>query len=975
MNPTQQSSHQDKKHPHNNARQLAFTGLATATLIGGVGTTPVVLATQINDEKTELTTSTTTTEPTTPIIATPAPLPEANLTPANSATATNQAPTNSATAEQVPTNQPAVEPVAATTDEATSEKQNKPAPLPKADANNETASEQAATSQTDQTLATKTKNKATRAATVFAVSDFVVVNNVITGLTDDGLDKVNAANWDGNFTFPTGLENVTSFNSYIFGGQFLNGIPDYNAYKRTRSNLVTVDLSNLTGLTEIPDYGFNGNKLTTIKLGNLSNLTAVGAHAFFSCTQLQNFQYSSLPNLAVLGDSSFMFCTALTSFDFNDLPGLTTIQSNAFNSSALNSINLSNLPLLATLGDSAFTILPLLTTVTINNLPHLTTLTQNVFSTCPQLDTLNLTNLPALTTIGVKAFFADEALETLDLSNLTALTTIEGNAFLATGLQEIIVTNNPGLSIGALAFFIWNSGGIVTPINEAAVPTAIAIRDSINTDNAFADASAWYIPAKVTFKYVDQNNQPITKDANNNPLPTTSLDCHVSDTFTPADAPVIAGYSNPTMVGDNPQTVQHLTQEITFKYEAAAAQAFTVSYVDIHGNPLVDPDSASGYVDDTLITDHYTSDAFVLPSTTLATENANYVYKELRRSNPDGGWDTIESGDLPATFGDNAGQNYQFVYAEMNSVTQQYVDENNQPIDFSDHRTISAEDGTAYDYSFANDTDDYYANGAPKIVGYDEPTLVENSAPITGQILGDTQQVVTYQYKTVAKSGFIYRVDTDGNQLAAPEAFAGHISDQLDLSAAQQAFAGYQFTELYSGMPTLNRLLGVTDYTWETAHALIGTTLTYGESNGRSYKFVYTKNASNQAPDDSDTTTPPANKPSDDGSTSTPSQPTTSTPNQPAHLPTTGGNTKPKPATPAKKPTTNKAPKQLPASGGKQPQTVAQVTPTNTQPTTTNATKLPQSGSARNYLLPAVGATLLLGLASLVAFSKRRQHR
>lgn len=966
MNPTQQSSHQDKKHPHSNARQLAFTGLATATLISGVGTTPVVLATQTNDEKTELTTSTTATEDaTTPSITTPAPLPDANLTPTNSATAEQ---------EQVPPNQPAVEAAATTTDETTSEKQNKSATLPNADASSEkTTSEQAAISKNGQTLTTKTKNKATRAVTVFAVSDFIVVNNVITGLTDDGLDKVNDTNWDGDFTFPTGLENVTSFNSYIFGGQFLDGSPDYNTYTRTRSSLVTVDLSNLTGLTEIPDDGFNGNrKLTTVKFGSLPNLTSVGQRAFFNCGDLQNFQYDSLPNLAVLGASSFMYCAALTSFDFNNLPGLTTIQSNAFKTSALHSINLSNLPLLATLGNSAFSTMPLLTTLTINNVPHLTTLPKDVFRYCTQLATLNLTNLSALTTIGDTAFGYDEVLETLDLSNLTALTTIANAAFFATGLQEVIVTNNPGLSIGTYAFVVLNSGGIVTPLEEAAVPTAIAIRDSINTDNAFADASAWYIPAKVTFKYVDQNNQPITEDANNNPLPTTSLDCHVSDTFTPADAPVIAGYSNPTMVGDDPQTVQHLTQEITFKYQAAAAQEFTVSYVDIHGNPLVDADNASGYVDDTLITDHYISDAFALPSTTLTTDNANYVYKELRRSNPNGGWNTIDQGDLPATFGDNAGQNYQFVYAEMNSVTQQYVDENNQPINFSDHRTISAEDGTAYDYSFANDTDDYYANGAPKIVGYDEPALVENSAPITGQILGDTQQVVTYQYKTIAKSGFIYRVDTDGNQLAAPEAFAGHISDQLDLNAAQQTFAGYQFTELYSGMPTLNRLLGVTDYTWKTAHALIGTTLTYGDNDGRSYKFVYTKNASNQAPDDSDTTTPPANKPSTGGSTSTPSQPTTSTPNQPAHLPTTGGNNKPKPTTPAKKPTANKAPKQLPASGGKQPQTATQVTPTSPQPTATNATKLPQSGSARNYLLPAVGATLLFGLASLVVFRKRR---
>lgn len=984
---------ENKHHDHHeSAKHLAYAGLATATLVGGLGGAPIVLAKEINNERTELATKSSSTE--TPVVAIPDTL---------SKSATNSIPVQS--------------------------------PIPKKPAlskaiKNSTSSKQQSTNK----ILPSTNNTNSRVGLVshvFTKSDFTFDSNgtTITGLTQAGADMVNSTTWNGNLTFSPELSNVISIGGEVFAN---------------RVNILTIDFSNLTSLTSIIYYAFRGctsvtaldfspltnlttidssafaacSSLTTINFGGLKSLTTIGYGAFNYCTNLTSINFTGLTNLTTLGTSAFDTCTSLPSIDLSPLTSLITINQNAFNNCTnMQSVNFTGLSNLTTLGGSAFAQTGLLT-LDLSPLTSLSVIGEYTFVQCPNLTSINIDGLPKLRNISFSAFYECENVETINVSNLPSLLSIGPDAFgYSTNLVTVSLVNLPNLTYLNYYAFVYspkletvnfidlpnlmlrdsfsagiflddaslkninidnfsssdvtfnieafdsvNAGVAVTPNAQTDLETARRIIDNANSINSFSGTDKWYIPATVIYKYLDQNDQPITKDASGATVNVLSINSRIDNTFTSADAPKIPGYSSPQLVGSSPATVTQLTQEITFKYQADYAAPFTISYVDIHGNPITNSATESGVIDNEFVDGHYANDAFNLPQETLDDDPdlANYVFKELQRSNDDGGWDTISMDNLPATYGANDGHNYRFVYSELSTVTQSYIDEAGNPITVADHHTIRDEDDANYDYTFAADTDDFYANGAPKIDGYDEPVVTDDSAPVTGKIIGNAQQVVIYQYKTIAKSGTIYRVDTDGNELAAPETFNGHINDVLDLKAKQQTFAGYELKELYSGTPSVaKKILGVTAYNWQPAHALIGTTLKYGDNDGQSYKFEYVKKATSgdKQPDK----TPAA------------------TPQTPGNLPTTGVDKTPT-NPPVTTPDKNKTPGDgtLPGTGGDKPINTTNITTVtknvNGNSTADKDTDLPQSGNIANYLIPALGATLMAGLIGLYAFAKKRKN-
>ncbi|QBO35253.1 LPXTG cell wall anchor domain-containing protein [Periweissella cryptocerci] len=548
----------------------------------------------------------------------------------------------------------------------------------------------------------------------------------------------------------------------------------------------------------------------------------------------------------------------------------------------------------------------------------------------------------------------------VDFSTLVGLSYFSPNVFgdHPSSLNHITVPKLPNLtaaSIYAGAFIDVAPGGIVTPKTADAVATAQLFVDNINNGNNFTGVNRWNISGSMTYKYVDENNTEIATAVTEDGL--------LGDSYTAPATPSVPGYGNPQLAAGSSAT-GNLTggpQETTYQYQTKT-KPFTISYVDIHGQTISNPLTTSGVIDDITVADPYISDAFDLPQETITDDPdlANYVYKELQRSTDDGGWESIMPANLPATYAENDGHNYRFVYSELSTVTQMYLDEAGNQIQVdSDHRTIRDENGTAYDYTFAADTDDFYANGAPKLTGYDEPELTANSAPVTGNIVYTEQKIVIYQYKTIAKPGMIYRVDTNGQEIADPEPIAGHITDSLTLRSAVD---GYTLKELYFGdtaattksrkVPTLN---------WQRNDALADTTFSLGTNAGHSYKLVYAKNTPGNNSDKTNTgdITPPAK-------TETPNDNNGTTP--PPVSDGGGSTATAQTGKPSKKPT----PSALPASGGNNSN--PNTTSTTSAPKTAEKhTTLPKSGKITNYVITVLGMLVLVGAFGMAWFNKKRK--
>lgn len=330
----------------------------------------------------------------------------------------------------------------------------------------------------------------------------------------------------------------------------------------------------------------------------------------------------------------------------------------------------------------------------------------------------------------------------------------------------------------------------------------------------------------VQYRYVDQNNNPIDDVQ---PAPITGYDDTGYNTVTP---PTIPGYLSPQLTSNNDDgaIVGGTTKTITYQYMQASVP-FSIQYVDPHEVEISAP---LNHVGGLPVTDMF--------SITGAenSELENYDFQKLQRQGWNGNWiDVATALPFQDNLGNLGGFNYRLVYARMNSMTQMYVDENGAPINL-DNVTEVDESGDAHWTTIGDEGDEYTAHGAIEIPGYVYEKLADDSDAVTGTYDATSQKIVKYQYKTIAKAGTLYRVDTEGTVINTetfgdgPNNSTSFITDRLALTAPE--IAGFQYNnEIWytDDLPNENASWHV----YDGDLASLPTTL--GANNGRSYKFVY----------------------------------------------------------------------------------------------------------------------------------------
>lgn len=928
----------DVEHHHKTGKQLAYTGLATVTLVSGMGATPIVLAETLVTEQTEGVKKDRSVDDNTtddaPVITTPDALPKTELADTPAKTGDTPKVDDSSKNEQANTGADK-----ASEAEADTNKNTEVVPTKKAEDKNAETKEAVDKKRESKTVANTDKPKTvkakeSRAGYQLQASDFAISGTKITGFTHDFISN-HVADWDGNLIFPKGLEQIDSILTFAF----------YPGY-----------------------YTFDENKILSVDFSNLSGLTTIEQAAFYSNANLATVTFSNSP-IETIGDYAFSG-DSITSMDINNLSELKIIGAVAFGDQMIPDLTLNNLLKLETIKLNAFS--------------H----SQSAYYDAPLeygvTQTVTLSNLPALQTIGDCAFGV-LYLKTLTLFNLPKLNSVGTEVVLyGSEFQKLIIGGvNPNVILdldttyGYSSFDYLSPRGEVVPVSfngEVDVATAVKFRDNINVSahNSFTSRDqAWYINAQVQYNFIGPDGQPFPGVS---PITKTLGDAgshiRVGDVINGTDVNTkytalsgesligsqvdLSNFASPTITTDcaDGSTIDKLTQQITYKYDWAQALPSTVSNVDVHGNeiPGTETVTLTGTVNDPL---HISQ----LTNSDPAIQGYDFIGIRVSTDNPNV-WTTIDAvpGD-GYTFGENAGKNYQFVYAKRGTVTQMYLDESNNHIvlaDGFDHTTLDLEDGQNYDFG----------DSAPDIPGYGAGhwVQIDGSAGTSGTGDGGAL-VVYYQYRTNAQPVTIYRVDTDGNDLGSETLSNHYIDEDLDLTPKQ--IDGYEYKHLFGSGTSMTRV--VPDLNWQAADELANTTLKYGDNAGRSYKFVYAKKATT---DDSQQ----------------PEKPTTGT----TTLPVSGENNKP--ATPSKKPATGgnteKEPGSLPISGGDSPTTggnkntgqqgnnkLINTTLNNNVSTNTkvNNPVLPQSGNTRNYLLPTLGITLIAGILGLYAFSKKRK--
>lgn len=165
---------------------------------------------------------------------------------------------------------------------------------------------------------------------------------------------------------------------------------------QSTSMRISLDLSGVTGLTEIPDYAFNLTNSTS-PLSSIilpEGITSIGRAAFLDCANLQSI---TLPtSVTSIGAYAFSKCYYLKSID---LPAsVTSIGDSAFSNSGITTIDLSNVK---TIEGNVFANCPLTSVIfpDINNgIPN------SCFAGCSVLQSIDLSACSSVPTIGTGAF-------------------------------------------------------------------------------------------------------------------------------------------------------------------------------------------------------------------------------------------------------------------------------------------------------------------------------------------------------------------------------------------------------------------------------------------------------------------------------------------------------------------------------------------------------------------------------------------
>lgn len=491
-------------------------------------------------------------------------------------------------------------------------------PVTMANAATKTQTEKIVTNQQ-----TKVADKSTKAQPAIPVSNHVFtadefnydINNdgtrTITGFNTANFTAAEADTWDGILAFPAALSQ---------GADKVTGIK-YQAFTSTGA-------------------------LTQLDLSALPSLVSIGHQAFSNCSNLNNINFANLSNLTLL-DSMAFSGSAITEVDLSPLDSLTTIVGMAFTG-------------ISAIIGGPFADCQNLTTVNLTGMDSLTSINGNAFQFCVALTTLTLADLPALTTVEGNAFPCG-SLTDLNLTNLPSLATLDYAFPGTTALHQITINAvNPDVSLDD-TFADTHIAGIIVPVAETDVPLAQRFAASINTatDNKFTGAQIWFVNATLQYSFIDQDGQPITVDANNNPVVPLIINGPLGSNYTIPTPPTIAGYGAPTVVsGTATGTYTFAPQEVVYQYHATA-QPFMVYLVDDAGNELK-TQQYSGFADEDFTVTPPTVPGYTFKElyTRPATNNARAVITELSWVQNDALKDTS------VKFGANNGNSYKFVYTK-----------------------------------------------------------------------------------------------------------------------------------------------------------------------------------------------------------------------------------------------------------------------------------------------------------------------
>ena len=202
---------------------------------------------------------------------------------------------------------------------------------------------------------------------------------------------------------------------------------------------VSLDLSAVTGLTELEDASYKQSSYSFYACSNLAEITlpntviSIGNGAFEACIWLTNI---TIPNTVTsIGDSAFYHCGRLTSVTIPD--GVTSIGDDAFSWCSLTSVTIPDS--VTSIGDDAFNSCRSLTTVTIGN--GVTSIGHSAFYGCKSITSITIPD--GVTSIVMHAFYDCRGLTSITLPS--SVTSIGQEAFYAlTGYMPLSTVNYEG---------------------------------------------------------------------------------------------------------------------------------------------------------------------------------------------------------------------------------------------------------------------------------------------------------------------------------------------------------------------------------------------------------------------------------------------------------------------------------------------------------------------------------------------------
>ncbi|WP_165964766.1 leucine-rich repeat protein [Periweissella cryptocerci] len=274
---------------HLTKKQLMHAGLATITVVGGMGATPLTLADEVlNDRTEEVQKDTSSTDTSSTIID---PLPNSELLPETAGVPTAETPNLDEETNFDTTN--GNDTIESTSNKTVTNDNFAPSTTTKAE-------ERKAKSFYNPEITGKTPYVFDRS--YFTFSDD---GKTLTGFSDKGSftrQPTTEWDWDGNLVFGDDLSDVTTIGMGALSDRF---------------GIKSINFENLTALTTIGADAFAEDLgLESINFGNLPNLTTIDYFAFASCHHLTTITVGALNPDLEIGENAFEGVDAGISDDY-----------------------------------------------------------------------------------------------------------------------------------------------------------------------------------------------------------------------------------------------------------------------------------------------------------------------------------------------------------------------------------------------------------------------------------------------------------------------------------------------------------------------------------------------------------------------------------------------------------------------------------------------------------------------------------